>query len=99
ICEKISPLSTAFSAALRCQQQRNEIMITYSQRVNTFLPPRHRNFIIAVSRFRSSSRSTVLPKLKTSHSPLRAAFAVARKRRDSMHIPSLAQALFERKFL
>ncbi|WP_219727588.1 hypothetical protein, partial [Burkholderia humptydooensis] len=59
ICEKISLLDTAFSAALRCQQQRNEIMITYSQRVNNFFtsaPPklRHRRlalpFVLAVDR-------------------------------------------------
>ncbi|WP_222104733.1 hypothetical protein [Burkholderia thailandensis] len=36
ICEKTFLLNFAFSAALRCQQQRNEIMITYSQRVNNF---------------------------------------------------------------
>ncbi|AOI49708.1 hypothetical protein WI23_28745 [Burkholderia oklahomensis C6786] len=36
ICEKHFLLRTAFSAALRCLQQRNEIMITYSQRVNNF---------------------------------------------------------------
>ncbi|MCZ2894709.1 hypothetical protein MTR01_11785, partial [Burkholderia thailandensis] len=63
ICEKTFLLNSAFSAALRCQQQRNEIMITYSQRVNNFFTTVSRSAWITVSRSRSQPLPTALPEL------------------------------------
>ncbi|WP_236658699.1 hypothetical protein, partial [Burkholderia thailandensis] len=61
ICEKTFLLNSAFSAALRCQQQRNEIMITYSQHVNNFFTTVSRSVWIIASRSRSQPPPTALP--------------------------------------
>ncbi|WP_223873506.1 hypothetical protein, partial [Burkholderia pseudomallei] len=59
IREKIRLLTAPFSAALRCQQQRNEIMITYSQRVNNFFTTASRTAQITAPRPRPPLPPTV----------------------------------------
>ncbi|MBR7957284.1 hypothetical protein KDW78_25745, partial [Burkholderia cenocepacia] len=79
------------SAALRFQQQRNEIMNRVSQLVNNFLndfvATAGLNFCTAEARYRRTP-TALLP---SSH----AVFPLARKRRDSKHPPPSMQALCE----
>ncbi|WP_231753700.1 hypothetical protein, partial [Burkholderia sp. MSMB0265] len=70
ICEKTSLLSAAFSAALRCLQQRNEIMITYSQRVNNFFTTASRSALITFPCRRPATASTLPPRHRNFPLPL-----------------------------
>ncbi|MDR0239971.1 MAG: hypothetical protein LBJ65_00005, partial [Burkholderia sp.] len=75
-------------AALRFQQQRSEIMNRVSQFVNNFL-----HYIVATAglNFRTAEATTTKPQPHCFPSS-RAAFPLARKRRDSMQPPRSTQA-------
>jgi hypothetical protein len=81
--------TSCFSAALRFQQQRSEIMNRLSSLVNNFL----NCFVVTVRVQLRVHLGHYIHPTAPLPSSFRAAFPVARKRRDSMQLTAIAQGV------
>ncbi|NIF74421.1 hypothetical protein F3J16_30230 [Burkholderia sp. Ap-962] len=85
------------SAALRFQQQRSEIMINISQRVNYFFQRCDQQISSITSQSNESAANCSGARLVQPCFFFRAAFPLARKRRDSKQPIAFVQAFSQRK--